>query len=130
MKTLEELKQRVQREKQLAARLQLANARLEAAQQERIWAIVAANEAGLSIRQIAVASGLSPSRIHQLLQAPESRDIPVWLSQLHEPTLPVESSAPIPVQAPINDLLTAEVEVLPRVYQLAGATRLRRRGSG
>ncbi len=55
MKTLEELKQRVQREKQLAARLQLANARLEAAQQERIWAIVAANEAGLSIRQIAMS---------------------------------------------------------------------------
>ena len=92
MKTLEELKQRVQREKQLAVRLQLANARLEAAQQERIWAIMAANEAGLSIRQIAVVAGLSPSRIHQLLQAPESRDIPVWLSQLHEPTLLAESS--------------------------------------
>ncbi len=78
METLEELKQRVQREKQLAARLQMASARLEAAQQERIWAIVAANEAGLSIRQIAVATGLSPSRIHQLLQAPESKNIPVW----------------------------------------------------
>lgn len=50
MKTLEELKQRVQREKQLVARLQLASARLEAAQQERIWALMAANEAGLSIR--------------------------------------------------------------------------------
>jgi len=112
METLEELKQRVQREKQLAARLQMASARLEAAQQERIWAIVAANEAGLSIRQIAVATGLSPSRIHQLLQAPESKNIPVWLSQFHEPTWSVEECAPIPVQAPIDALLTAEVEAL------------------
>lgn len=77
---------------------------------------MAANEAGLSIRQIAVATGLSPSRIHQLLQAPESKNIPVWLSQFHEPTWSVEECAPIPVQAPITDLLTAEVEVLPRVY--------------
>ncbi len=69
METLEELKQRVPGEKQLAARLQMASARLKAAQPERIWGIVAANEAGLSIRQIAVATGLSPSRIHQLLQA-------------------------------------------------------------
>jgi len=65
---------------------------------------------------IAVATGLSPSRIHQLLQAPESKNIPVWLSQFHEPTLPVEECAPISVQAPIDALLTAEVEVLPRVY--------------
>ena len=51
---------------------------------ERIWAIVAAKEAGLSIRQIACATGVSPTRIHPLLQADETRAIPVWLSQLQD----------------------------------------------
>lgn len=78
METLEDIKQRVQREKQLTARLRLAITRLENAQQERIWAIVAAQAAGLSIRKIAAATGLSPSRIHQLLNAQETSAIPVW----------------------------------------------------
>jgi DNA-directed RNA polymerase specialized sigma24 family protein len=67
METGDELKQRVGREQQLAARLRLAAERLEEAQRERSWAVVAAHEAGLSIRWIAAAAGLSPSRVHQLL---------------------------------------------------------------
>ena len=54
-------------EGQIADRLRLATERLEEAQQERIWAVVEAHQAGLSIRQIAAATGLSPSRVHQLL---------------------------------------------------------------
>ena len=73
-----------QREKQVAARLHLAITRLKSAQQERIWAIAAAQAAGLSIRKIAAATGLSPSRIHQLLKNQEASEIPAWLSQLRE----------------------------------------------
>src|SRR3954452_9485534 len=81
METHDELKERVRREQRLVARLRLAPERLEEAQRERIWAVVEAHQAGLSIRQIAAATGLSPSRVHQLLGSEESREIPRWLSK-------------------------------------------------
>src|SRR5258705_13530482 len=64
------------------ARLRTANVRFSDAQTERIRAIVSAHQAGLSTRRIAGATGLSSSRIHQLLNASEAKGIPVWLSQL------------------------------------------------
>lgn len=82
METHEQHRQRLQDEITLQQRLQLATTRLEEAQQERIWAIVAAKEAGLSIRKIAAATQLSPTRVHQLLQDPEVDEITTWLSQL------------------------------------------------
>ena len=48
MEPPEEHRRRVRREKPVSNRLQLATTRLEAAQQERLWAIAAAYEAGLS----------------------------------------------------------------------------------
>ena len=81
----------MQLERQLIARLKTANIRFTDAQVERIWAIVSAHHAGLSIRKIAGATGLSSSRIHQLLNAPEAKEIPVWLSQLRQSSgVPVE----------------------------------------
>jgi DNA-binding transcriptional MerR regulator len=74
----------LQLERRLIARLKTADIRFTDAQIERIWAIVSAHEAGLSIRKIASATGLSSSRIHQLLNAPEAKEIPVWLSQLQQ----------------------------------------------
>ena len=85
--TIEELRQRVQHERRLIARLKTANIRFTDAQVERIWAIVSAHQAGLSIRKIAGATGLSSSRIHQLLNAPEAKEIPVWVSQLRLPEM-------------------------------------------
>jgi hypothetical protein len=82
MEPHEALRQRVRHERQLKTRLQLATTRLEDAERERIWAIVAAHEAGLSIRKIAAATGLSRSRIHQLLQSDDAREIPEWLTHL------------------------------------------------
>src|ERR1700737_1294315 len=81
MATIEEVRQRVQLERRLIARLKTANIGYPDAQVERIWAIVSAHQAGLSIRKIAGATGLSSSRIHQLLNAPEAKEIPVWLSR-------------------------------------------------
>jgi hypothetical protein len=68
METRKALRQRVQHERTLKTKLQLATTRLADAERERLWAIVAAHNAGWSIRQIAAATGLSRSRIHQLLQ--------------------------------------------------------------
>src|SRR5271166_4429642 len=61
----------MQLERQLIARLKTANIHFTDAQVERIWAIVSAHHAGLSIRKIADTTGLSSSRIHQLFNAPE-----------------------------------------------------------
>ena len=50
MDTPEAWRPRVRREQPLIARLRLATTRLADADRERMWAIVAAKEAGLSIR--------------------------------------------------------------------------------
>jgi hypothetical protein len=115
MDTREERRQRFQYEQQAKKRLRLATTRLREAEQERIWAIVAARDAGLSIRQIATATGLSRSRIHQLLQDAEAREIPTWLTHLRgrdhtsdgEAAI-AHAASPAVMQASVAD----EVEVL------------------
>jgi transposase len=52
----------------MKSRLRRVASRLEDAQRDRISTIVAAKRAGLSIRRIAESTGLSRSRVHQLLQ--------------------------------------------------------------
>ena len=112
----EDLHQRVQLEQRLIARLQTATLRFSDAQTERIWAIVSAHQAGLSIRKIADASGLSSSRIHQLLNAPEAHEIPAWLSDLRSSNAgsgekEAEGDEP---ETKIRACLAREVKVLRR----------------
>jgi transposase len=114
---IKELRQRVQLERRLIARLKTANIRFTDAQVERIWAIVSAHQAGLSIRKIAGATGLSSSRIHQLLNAPEAKEIPVWLSQLRQSSRGAggKKKAEQPEsETEIRSRLAREVEVLRR----------------
>jgi hypothetical protein len=94
MDTREERRQRFQREQQTKKRLRMGMTRLHEAEQERLWAIVAAYDAGFSIRQIATATGLSRSRIHQLLQDPEVREIPTWLTHLRVGDHPSSGNIP------------------------------------
>jgi len=77
----DEFRERTWREQRLAARLRLATERLEEAQRERMWTEVESHQSGLSIRQIAATTGLSSSRVHQVLSSQESRETPRWLSQ-------------------------------------------------
>src|SRR5919199_5474120 len=110
-------RQRVRREQQLIARLRRAALRLEAAQEERTWAIVAAHQQGLSIRRIAAATGLSATRVHQLLAAAATAAIPAWLSRLREPSEPAsaadEGGPPAPDTA-LRAHLAEEVAALRR----------------
>src|SRR3954462_689726 len=106
MATNDEFQERIRRERQFAARLRLATERLEEAQRERIWAIVEAHQSGLSVRQIAAATGLSSSRVHQLLGSDEAHEIPRWLSQQRRQDRP----NPPDVQA----RLAGELEALRR----------------
>jgi hypothetical protein len=106
METLDEFGERIRRERQVADRLRLATERLDDAQRERIWAIVEAHQSGLSVRQIAAATGLSSSRVHQLLGSDEAREIPRWLSQQRG------RDRPSPPEVPAR--LTGELEALRR----------------
>src|SRR2546428_4290322 len=115
METREALQQCVRRERTLKTRLKLATTRLADAERERIWAIVAAHEAGLSIRKIAAATGLSRSRIHQLLQDDEAREIPAWLTHLRDRESSSEAKADTEGRSPaavMKARVADEVEVL------------------
>src|SRR3954464_6395556 len=112
METHDEFGERIRRERQVADRLRLATERLDEAQRERIWAIVEAHQSGLSVRQIAAATGLSSSRVHQLLGSDEAREIPRWLSQQRRrdrPSLPDVSAR-----------LAGELEALRRCREWLG----------
>ena len=114
-KTRAEIHQLVQHERKLKTRLQLATTQLKEAERERIWAIVAAHEAGLSIRNIAAATGLSRSRIHQLLQDHEAGDIPEWLTHLRDRDIAgavQPDTGPSAPDASIWARIASEVEVL------------------
>jgi DNA-binding IclR family transcriptional regulator len=107
MEANDEFRERVCREVQITDRLRLATERLEEAQQERIWAVVEAHQGGLSIRQIAASTGLSPSRVHQLLGSEEAKEIPRWLSRRRG-----QATAPFEGQADFQARLAAETTAL------------------
>jgi hypothetical protein len=108
------LRQRVHREVQLKGRLHLATTRLDDANRERIWAVVAAHKAGLSIRQIAEATALSSSRVHQLLHDNEAREIPDWLDDLRAPETAAADPSGTGKNASSQILLSTEVAILRR----------------
>src|SRR5919112_1123969 len=117
MGTLDELKERIRRERQVADRLRLATERLDDAQRERVWAIVEAHQEGLSVRQIAAATGLSSSRVYQLLGSDEAREIPRWLSQQRRRNRPDRSrreTARSPHPPELQPRLAGELEALRR----------------
>ena len=81
------------KEKRLTTRLHLATTRVKDLERERIWALAKAHSEGLSIRKIAKASGLSSSRVHQLLHTDEARQIPDWLSDLPDSKLKMDAQS-------------------------------------
>jgi hypothetical protein len=106
MQTAAAIRELVRNEQQLIERLQTANVRFADAELERMWAIQSAHNAGLSIRQIAAASGPSSTRIHQLLDTEERTTIPVWATQLR-------------TMADPQDRIAAEVKLLRQCSHLA-----------
>ena len=114
MESAERLKQKVLQEKQLINRLGWTQTRLEAAEQERIWAIASAHAQGLSIRKIATATTLSSSRVHQLLHSEEAGQIPKWLNALRIEEISAEVAAVdcnSPTESDWQRLLASEVEL-------------------
>ncbi len=65
--TISEQVEAGRRERRVLTRVSRAAWRLEQAERERTWALVSARAEGISIRTLATAIGLSPSRVHQLV---------------------------------------------------------------
>jgi hypothetical protein len=73
-------------------RLDRAAWRLQAAETERLWAIASASEQGQSVRKIAEAVGLSPTRVHQILKDADHEAIAEQISELREQGWPAVDS--------------------------------------
>lgn len=82
MESSDQSKEKELKDKRASNRLRLATTRVKDAERERIWAIAKAHAEGLSIRTIAKITGLSSSRVHQLLHSDEAHQIPEWLNDL------------------------------------------------
>ena len=70
------------REPRVLTRVSRAAWRLEQAERERTWALVSARAEGILIRTLAVAVGLSPSRVHQLVAAADLDALDAALGEL------------------------------------------------
>ena len=117
------LRERVGREQQLMDRLRTATVHFADAQIERAWAITSAHRSGLSIRRIASATDLSPSRVHQVLNSAEATDMPAWLSHLRETdrrSVGKDEAGPAGSNSEMRSRLAAEVKVLRRCIDWLG----------
>ena len=80
--TISERIEAARRERRVLTRVSRAAWRLEQAEQERTWALVSAHAEGISIRTLATAAGLSPSRVHQLVAAADLDTLDAALGEL------------------------------------------------
>ncbi len=71
-----------QREARLLARVRRAAWRLAMAELERTWAIASASAAGVSLRKLAAAAGLGPTRVHQLVHGTQLDGLDAALGEL------------------------------------------------
>ncbi len=84
-----------QRLEQIRRRLRRASFRLEMALLERTWAAVSASRQGMSVRQIAEAVGLSPTRVHQIVTDSTGYPLDEGLSVLRELGWPAAEDEPV-----------------------------------
>lgn len=82
MVTVTEQIRRWRWERRVLARVTRAAWRLEQAEKERLWALVSARAEGASIRTLAGAAGLSPTRVHQLVTDADLGALEAKLGQL------------------------------------------------
>jgi hypothetical protein len=70
------------RQRRVLVRVSRAGWRLEQAERERVWALASARAERISIRTLAAAAGLSPSRVHQLVAAADLDALDAALGEL------------------------------------------------
>ena len=80
--TISERIEAARRERRVLTRVSRAAWRLDQAERERTWALVSARAEGISIRTLATAIGLSPSRVHQIVAAADLDALDAALGEL------------------------------------------------
>jgi hypothetical protein len=70
------------RRRRVLVRVTRAVWRLEQAEREREWALISARAEGMSIRALAEAAGLSPSRVHQIVTGADPDELDSTLGEL------------------------------------------------
>ena len=80
--TISERIEAARRERRVLTRVSRAAWRLEQAERERTWALASARAEGISIRTLATAIGLSPSRVHQIVAAADLDALDAALGEL------------------------------------------------
>ncbi len=106
------------RERRVLARVSGAAWRLEQAERERVWALVSARAEVVSIRELAAAAGLSPSRVHQLVADADMDVLDAALGELRAAGWPApedpdsEEDAELDGRDNIADRLSDEVSWL------------------
>ena len=121
METPQAWRERIRHEQDLIARLRIAALRFVDAQTERMWAMVAAQRAGLSVRQIGAATALSSSRVHQIISALEATEIPQWLNEKRVTESPSNTVGGVNAGTPetqIRNWLGSEVRTPPALHRL------------
>jgi len=114
------------RERRVLARVSRAAWRLEQAERERTWALVSARAEGISIRTLATAAGLSPSRVHQIVADADLDVLDAALGELRAAGWPApedpgsEEDADLDGRDHLADRLSDEVDWL---RQCAGWVR-------
>jgi hypothetical protein len=109
-----------QRERRVLARVSRAAWRFEQAERERSWALASARAEGVSIRTLAAAVGLSPTRVHQLVTGADLDALDAALGELRAAGWPApedpdtSEDTELDGRDLITDRLTDEVEWLRR----------------
>ena len=80
--TISERIEAARRERRVLTRVSRAAWRLDQAERERTWALASARAEGISIRTLATAAGLSPSRVHQIVAAADLDALDAALGEL------------------------------------------------
>jgi hypothetical protein len=107
------------RKRRVLARVTRAAWRLEQAEAERRWALCSARAEGLSIRALAGAAGLSPTRVHQVVAAPDPDAVEADLGELRAAGWP----APEDPDADDEPELAGRDEVADRLVDEVGWLR-------
>ncbi|WP_158708741.1 hypothetical protein [Streptomyces bikiniensis] len=110
---------KVRRQRRVLARVRRAAWRLEQAERERAWALVAARVEGVSVRKAAEAAGLSPSRVHQLTKDADLDALDVVLGELRAAGWP----APEDLEGSDDEELSGRASVAERLVDEVGWIR-------
>jgi len=110
------------RERRVLARVTRAAWRLEQAERERAWALASARAEEISIRTLAKAAGLLPSRVHQIVAAADLDELDAALGELRTAGWPAPEDPDAGEDAELDDRDTIADRICDEVGWLRRCT--------